>query len=123
VQVADRAQALLGLVHRELGGEPLAQQTPAAALHVTVRPGLPLGLVQLREGGPRQFRQGLLARGREVGQPARTLLHAEVRAGDRVEGDELVDVGVGDFTGQRALGLRHAAHPHTATMSASPMYS
>lgn len=105
MHVADGPQALLGVVHAEFGGEPLAEQACAAALDVTVRAGLPLRLVEPRQCGAGERRERLLTGGRGVGQRARTLLHAEIRSGDRVEGDELVDVGVGDLAGQRVLRL------------------
>lgn len=67
VDVADRAQALVGLVHGEFGGEPLAQQARAPALDVTVRARQSLRLVEPREGLPRQLREGLLPRGEVSG--------------------------------------------------------
>ena len=95
----------LGLVHGEFGGEPLAQQPRAAPLDVAVGAGPALGLVEPCQRRARQLGQGLLAGGREVGQPARSSPHAEVRTGDRVEGDEVVDVGVGDLSGQWVLDV------------------
>ena len=56
-------QALVGLVHGEFGGEPLAQQARAAALDVTLGAGPALRLVELGECGPLELREGLLARG------------------------------------------------------------
>lgn len=103
-QVADRAQVLVGLVHGEFGGQPLPQQPCAAPLGVAVGAGPALGLVEPRQGRPEQIGDRLLTGGREIGQPGGTLLDAEVRPGDRIEGDELVDVGVGDLTGKRAVG-------------------
>lgn len=67
MDVADRAQALVGLVHGEFGGEPLAQQTRAPAFDVTVRARQALRLVELREGLPRQPCDGLLPRGEVSG--------------------------------------------------------
>ncbi|BFO19603.1 hypothetical protein SHKM778_59910 [Streptomyces sp. KM77-8] len=120
-QVADRAQALVRLVHGEFGGQPLAQQTGAATLDAAVRAGLPLGLVEPRERGPLEPGERLLSGGREIGQPGGALLHTEERSGDGVEGDELVDVAVGDLTGKRAVGLRHADHPGTRPVARHPV--
>jgi hypothetical protein len=49
-------------VHREFRGEALAQQARATALDVMVRAGLPLRLVQLHQGVPRELRECLLSR-------------------------------------------------------------
>lgn len=105
VQVADRPQALAGVVDREFGGEPLPQQSAAAALDVTLRSGLPLGLVEPGERDARQFCDGLLVGGRGVGEPAVALRSPEIGTEDRIEGGELVDVRVGDLAGQRLLRL------------------
>lgn len=103
VQIADRPQALARFVDGQRGGEPLTQQPGTTALDVTFRARLPLRVVQPREGRPRQPGDGLLADGGGVGEPAVALLHAEVGTENRVKGDELVDVGVGDLAGQRVL--------------------
>lgn len=88
----------------EFGREPLAQEAAAAALGVAVRAGQPLGGIELGEGGAGQLGEGLLSGGGEIGKAARALRDSEICAGDRVEFDECLDVGVGDLAGQRAAG-------------------
>lgn len=101
-QVADGPQPLLGLVDGELGREPVAQQPAAAPFHAALGARELLRLVQAGQCLAGECGDGLLPRGRVVGKEAGALLVSQIRAGDRVEFDECVDVGVGDLTGQRA---------------------
>ncbi len=111
-QVADGAEALLGLVHGQFRRQALPQQPGAPPLGVAVGPRHPLGRVEPGERAAGEVGHGPLAGGREVGQQSGALPDSQVRTGDRVEGDECVDVVVGDLAGQRAAGdLWHGGHP------------
>ncbi len=100
VDVADRAQVLVGLVDGEFGGEAFAEQAAAAALGVAVGAGQRLGGVEAGEGLTGEPGDGGAARRGEVGELGGALGYTQVRTGDRVEGDEAVDVIVGHLAGQ-----------------------
>ncbi|GAA3075157.1 hypothetical protein GCM10020254_18860 [Streptomyces goshikiensis] len=100
MDVADRAQVLVGLVDREGGGQALAQQPGAASLGVAVRSRQPFGGVEAGESGTGELGLGRAARRREVGELAGTLGDTEVGAREGIDGDEVVDIGVGDLAGQ-----------------------
>lgn len=102
VDVADGAQRLIGLVHGQFGVEPLAQQPAAAPLGIAVPARPALRGVEFGQGRPRERGEGGLPGGGEVGKAAGALAHSEIGAGDRVESDQGVDIGVGDLTGQWA---------------------
>lgn len=104
VQIADGTQALVGVVHGQLRRQPLAQQPRAAPLDVGVGARPRLRLVEPRQRVARERREGVQAGGREVGELAAALPDAEFGADDGVQGDELVDVRVGDLAGQRRRG-------------------
>jgi DNA primase len=103
--VADRPQVLVRVVDGQFRGEPFAQQPAAAAFPVVVRARQRLGGVQQGQRPAGQVRPGVLAGGGVVGKGTVALAHPQVGAGHRIEGDELVDIGVGDLAGQRALRL------------------
>jgi hypothetical protein len=86
----------------QFGRQALAQQPCAALFGLGVRARYAFGDVQFRKCPANQLGRLGLAGGREVGQPARALRDTEIGAGDRVECDVCVDVGVGDLARQCA---------------------
>jgi hypothetical protein len=80
-------------VDGELGGQPLAQQSGAPALHRVV--GLPQR-VQLRQGAPVQLGLGLQPGGREVRQAVVAGPAAQRGGHDRVEVADGLDVAIGE---------------------------
>ena len=103
---------LAGAAHGEARFQALAQQSRAAALvavsHHAARPGPALGRIQAGDRRAGQVVDGLLARGRRVGQPVVTGVQPEPGGQHGIEAGERDDVAVG-----------HVAHrPGTGSLSA-----